>query len=263
MSNIQDITNKTSGSSYTAEEFNNILKSSKHTSRDFNFILAGQSNAVSRASSLLAPSTVPDAKYLNTSNQFVDFSSNVNGSIGMNYYPDQGGGVEYRLAEMLNTNIGKRVNMLKYAKGGSRLGDGGEWNIVDGTLTSGLISAAKASNVEFDVFIWIQGENDSTSSLLANTYEDNLTGFINHIRANLNRNMLFVIVRLFDFTAGSISVNSPIVRTAQDNVASKVYETIMVQPQENAGLKPDGIHFNENGIDGLAKEIYKVVTRYT
>ncbi len=246
-------------------EWVEISQEAPQSREALNIILAGQSNAIGRNSETAGqPVDLPNDGALSFCNYFATDNTFKPYTLNMNYQGDNTGGwgVEYRLSKLITDNSNYSINLLKYALGGSQIGGGGDWSYPSGSLTTGLINTVNTSGVNYDVMVWIQGENDSTSQALADAYYDNLKGFIDYVRSQINRNMLFVIVRLYDFPDAGVSPYLPTSQQAQDEVRRDVYEVIEIHPQENASLKGDNIHYDATGIDNLAKEVYKSLKRY-
>lgn len=245
------------------EDMKKIIQSLPSTQplAEINIIIAGQSNAVSRNDETDGiPTDLPSNGFVSNA-KYWDGDSLENFTLNMNIQGDNVGGygIEYRIAKrILDSKKALKVNLLKYALGGSRIGESGAWNITDGSLLSALILEANQSALSFDYFIWIQGENDSTTSSLANAYETNLTGFINHIEANIDLDK-FIIVKLADFPAYP-SGTTPflnIAQQAQTDVSNNIPRQMVIPP--NPSTYRDQIHYDSDGIDALAQKIYNEV----
>lgn len=228
---------------------------------EINIIIAGQSNAVSRNDETDGiPADLPSNGFIANA-KYWDGDSFENFTLNMNIQGDNlgGYGIEYRIAKsILDSNKAKKVNILKYALGGSRIGENGDWNISNGSLTTAIKNEASQSGKTYNYFIWIQGENDSTTSSLANAYETNLTGFINHIEANINLDK-FIIVKLADFPAYPSGATPflNIVQQAQTDVSNDMPRQMVIPP--NPSTYMDQIHYDSDGINALAIKIYNEV----
>lgn len=261
--NIIDIPIKNSGNKLSSSEVNSIVDTIK--GEEFNIILAGQSNAVGRNNDSLdypidlpIDGAVPNAQYFDTEDTWKAFE------LYMNYYDDTMSGarsIEYRIAKLITEKLGKKVNLLKYAQGGTTLS--GAWNPTGsgGYLTQGLEASAQLSNKEYDALIWIQGESDAASEASANLYEENLKTLIQRLRRSINPNMLFIIVRLNDASGGSYTYLET-VQTAMDVAGYKTRETLVVEQPNDNPLGSDSVHYTPDGYDAIAKETFKVLKRY-
>jgi len=231
------------------------------------FIVAGQSNAKGSGqnesqdlpSGLNADGSRTNAEFWETDNIMYPYQADMN-TIDDFY----NWGVEHRIAERLLTNNRcNNINLLKVTKGGTSIGDGGYWNITDGAGTDYLIAKANLAETShgltWDYFIWIQGENDATSESIANAYEANLTGFVNHLLTNINPNMKFIIVKLADWTAGSVPYLST-AQVAQDDVSISLNKQLVIPDTLlSADVNADNLHYTHIGIDKLATKIYNEV----
>ena len=232
-------------------------------SNALNVAVIGQSNAVSRndetegqPTDLPSDGDIPSGAYWDG----VGFSQY---QLDMNIQGDNTGGwgIEYRLAKEVNDKLNKNLNLLKYAQGGTWMYTGGKWNPVNGSLTAEFITESRKSRLELDYIILIQGENDATDGTRAAAYNANLSAFIERVRTDIpnGKNTKFVVVRIYDFTSAAISANIPTIQTAQDDVQRDKWETLLVHPNDISGLKSDGIHYNADGMDALARQVFKVL----
>lgn len=229
--------------------------------KEVNIMLCGQSNARGTSNNASKPwpteinadGSRENAIFWNGDN-WADFTVLMNSNTSDN--ASFNSGVEQGLAErFLNAGYSK-VNLVKYCLGGSRIGESGGWSYPNGALTVGAINEFNQSGLQkIDFFIWLQGENDSTTSSLANAYEANLTGFINHMEGQISIDN-FVIIKLYDFPSYP-SGSTPyldVAQQAQEDVAADMPRQ-MVKPPDPSTLT-DAIHYDLEGLYKLAKKIF-------
>jgi len=145
----------------------------------------------------------------------------------------------------------ENIVFIKYAVSGTSLWN--DWRATDGAQYINFINAVddallSVSEPEVIGMIWMQGESDAWSnhSTLehAQQYQQNLTVFIQHIRADL-------AVPDLPFVIGKISQSSvwtwkDIVRQAQINVSQTVANTAIFSTDDLPRLSDD-MHYNASG----------------
>ncbi|MGJ8697449.1 MAG: sialate O-acetylesterase [Verrucomicrobiaceae bacterium] len=150
---------------------------------------------------------------------------------------------------------GEQIAILKYAHGGTNLHS--DWS-AGGPRYSSLLSTVTAATTALKNdghsytlrgFLWQQGEADMGQ---ASAYQANLTSLVNRVRADIFGGLSrpFIIGKLSD-NQTSISGNSgfPIVRAAQDQVASTLVNVATVDTDDDAKFpqRSDEIHFTGVG----------------
>ncbi len=157
--------------------------------------------------------------------------------------------------------------IIKYANGGTRLYD--QWAAPDGpdytnfkkTVAAGmdaLRSTHPGDTIEIAGMIWMQGENDTTDAIYADSYQSNLNNFIRDIRTRYGADLPFVIGRL---SAKQTTLNPGRLQTvmsAQTAVASDNSRTGLVDTNSFA-LKSDQLHFNATGQQSLGAAFASVM----
>ena len=243
------------GSSYTRSE---IFKKRDNA---INIAIIGDSNAVSRAENTDAPSDLPLDGNINTG-AYWNGSTYDQYQLNMNLGGDQGVGrygVEYRICEQIKTVLGKNTNLMKYALGGSKCTNGGDWDATNGVLTKGFLNEMGKADLTVEAVVVFLGENSATNTSDSSAYEQAQKDLITRIRGSLFNgiNTPILLVRLYDFEAANIIAEIPTIQAAHDNIGLTMRNVDIIQPQNVSGVKSDDAHYDGYGIDRLGLEIFK------
>ncbi len=139
----------------------------------------------------------------------------------------------------------KRINLVKFAPGGSLMKD---W-LASGkhylTLKKQLSKIRKSTPLHFKGVLWMQGERDTKSKKLALSYENELIHFIQLIRTDVKQQKL-------DFVIGKISIPEAYrpavkeVKQAQEAVTSKL-RFVKIIPTDTLKKNKDNVHYSTEG----------------
>jgi hypothetical protein len=154
--------------------------------------------------------------------------------------------------DLVDAQADEDIVLIKYAVNGTSLWN--DWNPADGPQYIGFMNAINdalmsVSDPKIVGMIWMQGESDgypphSTLSH-AQEYEQNLTNFIQSVRADLDvNNMPFVIGQISD---EPVWAWGDIIRQAQLNVSQTVSNTDIVIT-DDLSILPDGMHYDAAGM---------------
>ena len=172
-------------------------------------------------------------------------------------------GAEFSLGYKLATYLGKDVNILKYAKGASKLAADGsalDWSTSTNELYLDFKNAITASgNVRFKSVLWIQGEQDCLLLADANAYEANLTSFINGIRTHVGYDIHFTIV-LVNSNSTTLTYRTT-VRAAQLSVAATL-TNISTIDADSFSLQVDNVHYDASGYDSIGDATFNIIKNF-
>lgn len=181
-----------------------------------------------------------------------------------------GYGVEYRLAQLLLTNISKKVNLVKYAVGGTSFSlppknwyytdpDGIIRN--DGPIIGQLKLITDAANIYFHAVIFIFGENDALNQSDADSFEDQLRIFIAREKLYMNFDQFMIVETPSIYPDYTLTPYISTIQAAQLSVTQDTEKTLFVPKLSplNGMLQTDKIHYNPAGIDQVARNIFQVI----
>ena len=172
------------------------------------------------------------------------------------------------MADYYGSDPDTSVAIIKYANGGTRLYDqwaapsGSEYVQFQNTVDAGLAALEAAyptDDVQIAGMIWMQGENDASSDVYANTYENNLERFIGDVRTRYGADLPFVIGRLSANQTGlSYPTGHQAVMAAQTAVADGNSRTGLVDT-DSFSMKSDRVHFDAAGMQDLGSAFASVM----
>lgn len=178
---------------------------------------------------------------------------------GATFGPNLSGfGPELLMGRALVADGGSEVAIVKFALNGSDLAL--DWNPnFGGSLYHQMLAEVQAARaalelngfeVEIGSFCWMQGESDALDALSAWLYEWNLEELVEHLRVDLARPDLPVVIgRLNQFIDGEEELEFPYlyaVRDAQLAVHLTLPATVLVDT-DRFELGPDTLHFTAGG----------------
>ncbi len=107
--------------------------------------------------------------------------------------------------------------------------------------------------------LWMQGENDTATSAMANSYEANLTNFVNNVRTDLGVANMRLVIGQINATKDRSGYYSPpsedggqVIQQAQANVSQSVSNAPLVVTQD-LGLQADLTHYTASGQRALGE----------
>lgn len=193
-------------------------------------------------------------------------------------------GIEGRLFQLLRDYYNADQYFVKTARGGSGLAIGSsastgslDWNQ---TLSSQMWSRSMTArnsaiaslnpNVKFKARIWIQGEQDATSSTFANAYQSNEIAFVNALVTNIP----FIDFSLSNNQTSLNTTHRNAINTAKKNTSSIIYTVSTglftfqsggvtipnkVYIEQNEPVTSDNLHYSAIGYEKLAEHAFKVI----
>lgn len=207
---------------------------------------------------------------------FANFDVGVN----QNYpTPDGNHGILPAFLYNEQARLGTTIYALNYAIGATRLADdgaGSDWlstnsgelcDISKSTINNAIAymwNTLNIRNINF-IFIWAQGEADTTSSTYYNAYQTNLTNFINEQEANLAGTALaaskkyWILTKLGTHTTYDATGVSTI-NTAMANIAATNSTRIFTYDPVNKTLQVDGHHYEASGYKAIGEEMVTNIT---
>lgn len=185
-------------------------------------------------------------------------------------------GPEFTTVRDLASGLGEHIYLAKYALGGTGLDasfatmGGGTWyfNATDPGLPAeysqslyhSMVSWANKAlaaarqiepETEFAGFFWLQGEADALLPNTANSYNNNLTIFIQHLRSDLGMAHLPVVIgRIAD--KATILIGAGTVRTAQKAVAKPANNAAWVDT-DGLAMDPTQLHYLDAGLKTIGQ----------
>lgn len=191
------------------------------------FLLAGQSNmnGLGKVENLPEPYKRDFEKvkvWDSEDKKWVPLSPGVVNKDGKTFGPELSFG--HAITEVLP---GDDIRLVKFAVNGTALYN--DWAPKEGPQYKGFMRTAKAALADLDAakadyeiagMLWLQGESDALEHK-AETYEKNLTAFIDHMRTEFKTpDMPFIIARVCTHYGGK-SGQAQIVREAQVKIAEE------------------------------------------
>ncbi len=233
-------------------------------------ILAGQSNALGRAAlgSISRTDGTPNSFIYDGGIVTTNFETLQQG-VNQNWQnPGSEFGPEMGIAYAHKDEGTQPIYLIKYAFGSTNLASvpGNDWNSSSTNeyfenLTSEVIPDAFNNLIglgytpDIRGVLWMQGENDGTSSVYATSYETNLEDFINKIRTKTNRSSLpFIIGEVRTMPTAPFATT---VRAAQASVADTVANTCLLDTDDLVLF--DSIHFNAASTMLLGKRFWNAL----
>lgn len=233
---------------------NNYNSLSQLPARKKVVLLAGQSNAAGTAPTSGLPSilTNPIANALTWNHGATDWQTL---QAGVNNQPNTAGnfhGIELSLMYDLAQTFGDYY-LFKHAVGSTNLAvywmppSGAGWGNMTARYKTAIKKIGYENGQQLDpsMFIWMQGEADSSDPAMSQAYEANLTFFINSVRATMEgcANVPFLINRCrWDTT--TYPAGLALVQQAENNVANNMSNVSLFGPWAVSG--GDGLHANSN-----------------
>ncbi|MEM8504707.1 MAG: sialate O-acetylesterase [Cyanobacteria bacterium P01_D01_bin.1] len=189
------------------------------------YLLAGQSNLVGAASvsNLSDPSFAqPFAEaqiWSRTAREYVDLQPSFDGR-------SDRVGASLSFGRRVVENTGEDTYLIEYGLGGTSLAE--DWNVEDGeqfelfrdfTVKALDNLIEQGLNYEVKGLVWYQGESDVFDNSFANSYQDNLLGFVDGIRDFYGENLDIAVGLIRSDIPTSLTGNIQTVREAQRAVS--------------------------------------------
>lgn len=233
-----------------------------------NLIIIGTSNGVDRTTTAEMIAEFPDLP----SDGFIDDAFfTKNGSVGqfpyelaMNVTNDNVGGYgyEYRFAKnMINVKTTK-VNLLKCARGSSRMGNNGGWSVGGSEMVT-LENTLIGSTVVYDKILVVGWENDI--NLYSALVEGNFNALIDDIEgmSNVAENVEWYVLEMGPFTSGNFQqADYLVVKQAMENVVNSRANARLFAPTwlspDSANFR-DGLHYNAKSTDLISLKLIEAM----
>lgn len=231
------------------------------------FILAGQSNAQGwMGDGAYYPKEgkeLDDSIFLNWT--FIDNESSNGNWIKLQSqkgrFPKGHFGPEVSFARELK-KAGYNPAIFKYTKGGTSLGadwkgtgEGGIYDRMVIDLKAALTKLEYAGySISLSCFIWIQGESDAVSDLMAMEYYKNLNELIKHLRNNVLKQPELKVILGMDENHPDV-IKRPVVVNAQKQLAQE--DSTIIYSSMSGLSKADVTHLTPEGLIKHGKLIFK------
>lgn len=233
-------------------------------------LIAGQSNAISKATNGVAPpsdiAAIDPARVLiYDGTSFVGYVAGVNSSVSANFPTAWGTEGKFAVRWLADHPIGI-LRFVKHGEDGVRLAPdtGRDWSpssvgeAFDAmtTLVNGskVLIAAFNTTPQIDVH-WLQGESDALTQSYADAYQTNLTAAIAAMRTRWGTAATKVgVVRVYK---NNLNPGGPAVRTAQNAVTSADALSYLVDTDDLTLF--DTYHYNAAGVAILGGRIYDAI----
>lgn len=160
------------------------------------FVLAGQSNMLGKRSII---EDLPPV-FQSQLNGNLIFANGQWVALEPGAYQNEGLGPELSFAYRMSQQLGEPVGIVKHSQGGTDLAV--EWSpqkpdSLYAELVAKVRDAAHKQDIEILGMAWMQGESDSESASMANSYRQNLSGLVAAARRDFGgADMFFVAGRI-------------------------------------------------------------------
>ena len=173
----------------------------------------------------------------------------------------KGFGPEISIAYELSKHFKEPVGIIKHSVGGTNLHK--QWSpkstkSLYKTLLKKVKAAQQSKNIEIISMVWMQGESDAKSKVMAESYQDNLALFIQAARKDFeSEGMLFLSGRInaptpkFGFTDE--------VRKAQENCKMANYGYIDCDTLEKVS---DNLHYSAKGTVEMGQKFAQAIIKF-
>lgn len=148
----------------------------------------------------------------------------------------------------------KKINLVKFAPGGSMMRDWQKGRPHYQTMTKQLNKVRKDHNLEGDIsgVLWMHGERDTKSISTAQSYKGNLERFIRTIRQDMNKANLPIVIAQISVPEAYRPAEIKMIKKAQQQTASDV-SGVKVFSTEQLSKRSDNVHYDTKGQIGLGR----------
>ncbi len=175
----------------------------------------------------------------------------LNGSL-VNLSSQQKFGPEVSFAHQLaQVYPAKKINLIKFAPGGSLMKDWLKGGYHYQTLMKQLDKIRKNHTLDIRGVLWMQGERDTKSLASAKHYKANLEQFILTIRRDLRKPGLPFVIAQISFPEAYRPAVKP-VKLAQQTIPEEM-PSVSSFSTETLSKNPDKVHFSSKGQIELGK----------
>lgn len=156
-------------------------------------------------------------------------------------------GPEVSLAkELAKIYPGKKINLVKFAPGGSMMKDWLRGRPHHQTMSKLLNRVRKNHILDIKGVLWMHGERDTKTMSVANSYKRNLERFIQTLRQDFNKPNLPVVIAQISVPEAFRPAEIKRVKKAQQETARKL-PGVKIFSTENLSKKSDQVHFDSAG----------------
>jgi hypothetical protein len=216
------------------------------------YLMAGQSNMVGQgvAVELTGPLSVVQGDVMAWTSNKAGWSPLV---WGKGNGPDQFGPELAFGRTMADDKPDARVAIIKYAVNGTSLAQ--DWDPSSGLAFAGFEATVGNARQRLDSLgiayeirglLWMQGESDAMEEAMADSYLENMTGFITAVRDLTEVSNLSVAIARIRGTMPAPFYHALAVRLAQETAAA-MDPNVRVVDTDTLTLHPDGIHYDTAG----------------
>lgn len=140
----------------------------------------------------------------------------------------------------------KKINLVKFAPGGSMMKDWLKGRQHYRTMTTQLNRVQKNHKLNVSGVLWMHGERDTRSISNANNYKRNLKMFISTIRQDLKKAHLPIVIAQISVPEAFSPAAIKQIKRAQQETARDLH-SVKVFSTEQLSKRPDKVHYDSSG----------------
>ena len=156
-------------------------------------------------------------------------------------------GPEVSLArELARIYPNKKINLVKFAPGGSMMKDWLKGRPHYQTMTKLLNRVRKNHGLDISGILWMHGERDTKSMSTANSYKKNLERFIRTMRQDMNKPLLPVVIAQISVPEAYRPAEIKMIKKAQQETARDL-PAVQIFSTKNLSKRSDNVHYDSSG----------------